>query len=618
MVSKKQQMRRIYKEDSPLHTIRRIKEIINNIGAVTYESYYGHPHTNVYSCRTELVPTFGTFGQNGKGTTLEYALASSHAEFIERLQNGLLFGIKSLSLTFLEKLRKEMKFVFFPDEKNMGLEEFMNLPIEYLQDICGNESIEQIRKEAILYFNEAKKNGFDGIISVPFFDFKSQDIIYLPYNISLMITGSNGMSAGNSTNEGVFQALCEIIERAAAATVYHENLTPPTVPMDYIKQYPIQYNIIREIKAEGYDIYVKDFSVNCKLPVVGTIIINRKTNKYRLNIGADTCFDIALSRTLTEIYQGISNKKEMESFMLDIPDINKFKKKYIGNQFKIDENLERFFRDGTGLFPPSLFGRESSYSFDSSAFCETQDYLDGCKYLLKLIDSLGSRVFLRDTSFLGFPSFYIYATKISSFRNKGIQKSVVKTLDLKSNIDYEQIWKYLKDLENIYMNKEAMTFMVHTFPPKFVKDCDQLMADFLKLEFVSDFYWSKIPVSYFLVIFAYLLEDFSNAAEYLRIYIKTMNIEKSIYYEEVLKYFKMLEENTTKENIDSTISAQVINNFEKDNIIHSIEYPQCPNCTDCALKNSCCTHEKLKLYNVIQLESKNHIVNQEKFIKFCN
>lgn len=126
------------------------------------------------------------------------------------------------------------------------------------------------------YFEEATKNGFDGITAVPFYSCYDDKIIYLPYNLTLMITGSNGMSAGNSENEGVFQGLCEIIERAAASTVYNQNLTPPTIPIEFIKNNQILYNTIKEIEKQGYDVIVKDFSAGYNLPVVGTLIINKK------------------------------------------------------------------------------------------------------------------------------------------------------------------------------------------------------------------------------------------------------------------------------------------------------------------------------------------------------
>lgn len=434
-------MIRKYKEDTPENTILRINNILNNIGIVTYESYFGSAHKNIYSCRTSILDSFGQFGQNGKGLTPEYALASSHAEFMERLQNGFLFGMPFLSIPFIHKIKSEEGFVFFPDEKIMTFEDFIKLPIEYLKDIFGDISLNEIKKEAKFYFNAAKRNGVDGIISLPFFDYKTKEKIYLPYNISLMITGSNGMSAGNTMSEGLFQALCEILERVAAATIYHQNLTPPTVPDNVIIKNTILFRIIKDIEAAGYQVIIKDFSVNHKLPVLGTIIINKKKNKYRLNVGADTNFDVALSRTLTEIHQGLTNKSELESVMIDIPQNKVIKTSY--ESFKIDENLENFFQDGRGQFPSSLFGNKESYSFDESAFCDSKDYKDGCKYLLKLIESLGSRIFIRDTSFLGFPSYYVYATHISSFRNNGISKHISKSLDVLSNVEYGKIEKKL-------------------------------------------------------------------------------------------------------------------------------------------------------------------------------
>ena len=74
----------------------------------------------------------GGFGQNGKGRTLDFALASAHAEFIERLQNNLLFGVNSILLPTLNKIREEEGFLFFPDEKQINETEFLSLPQSYL------------------------------------------------------------------------------------------------------------------------------------------------------------------------------------------------------------------------------------------------------------------------------------------------------------------------------------------------------------------------------------------------------------------------------------------------------------------------------------------------------
>ena len=377
------------------------------------------------------------------------------------------------------------------------------------------------------YFEEATKNGFDGITAVPFYSCYDDKLIYLPYNLTLMITGSNGMSAGNSENEGVFQGLCEIIERAATSTVYNQNLTPPTIPIEFIKNNQILYNTIKEIEKQGYDVIVKDFSAGYNLPVVGTLIINKKKKKYRLNVGADTCFDVALSRTLTEIHQGISNKKDLESIMLDIPRNKRAKKNT--EKFTIDEDLEKFFQDGTGVFTSAIFDTKESYLFNESTFCDSQDYNSGCKYLIKLIESLEAKVFIRDTSFLGFPSFYIYVPKLSCFRNKGISNQSFKMFDVKSNISYGQIEKHLYNFKNIFENQESMRFLIQRFTPSTICKYDPPMCDLMKIEIKASHYWSSIPISYFLTMFSFILKDYSMATEYLKIYLKTMKLEKDSY-----------------------------------------------------------------------------------------
>ena len=118
--------------------------------------------------------------------------------------------------------------------------------------------------------------------------------------------------------------------------------------------------------------------------------------------------------------------------MLDIPRNKRAKKNT--EKFTIDEDLEKFFQDGTGVFTSAIFDTKESYLFNESTFCDSQDYNSGCKYLIKLIESLEAKVFIRDTSFLGFPSFYIYVPKLSCFRNKGISNQSFKMFDVKSNM----------------------------------------------------------------------------------------------------------------------------------------------------------------------------------------
>lgn len=168
------------------------------------------------------------------------------------------------------------------------------------------------------YFEQLKKKGLTGCVAIPFRDLTSEEIIYIPYNIFYMLVGSNGMAAGNTIEEAIFQGTCELYERYSAALIYYNRLTPPTIPHEFVKEKaPTFYNIIVDIENMGFRVVVKDFSINGQIPSIGVLLI--KDNKYRLNIGSDTCFEIALGRCLTEVYQGLSDDHSIELVMNPIP-----------------------------------------------------------------------------------------------------------------------------------------------------------------------------------------------------------------------------------------------------------------------------------------------------------
>ena len=85
-MSNLQQMR--YKETSPENTVKRIKEILKKNKVEVEENWTKKSSVGTYSLRLCVKGT--NIGQNGKGMTKEFALASAYAEFLERYQNGML------------------------------------------------------------------------------------------------------------------------------------------------------------------------------------------------------------------------------------------------------------------------------------------------------------------------------------------------------------------------------------------------------------------------------------------------------------------------------------------------------------------------------------------------
>ena len=197
--------------------------------------------------------------------------------------------------------------------------------------------------------------------------------------------GSNGMAAGNTIFEAIFQGICELMERWGAAEIYYNQLTPPTVLRSYLKKYDEEYGIIENIEKSGtYRVIVKDFSANKRIPTLGLIIINQKLNKYKLNVGSDTSFQVALSRCLTEIHQGFRNEELFDSKLLDIP--KKEAKYFISNDessvYERYIEFSNFTKDNSGVFPCALFKTKPSYDFDPGVFTSRKDYETEVKDLI--------------------------------------------------------------------------------------------------------------------------------------------------------------------------------------------------------------------------------------------
>lgn len=607
-------MKRIYKEDTPNNTILKIKKILCDLGIITYESFIANPYPNIHSCRLQTIESQGNFGQNGKGRTFEYSLASAHAEFMERLQNGFYLGGGSLSLPLLKKIKQNQGFYFYPDEKTISKEELLSLNNKFLTDIFGGTSTKDTRSLIEKYFNRLKQNGERGVIAVPFYDYTNKKVIYLPYNITMMITGSNGMAAGNTIAESIFQAICEIFERKAATSIYYERLTPPTISKEYLKQYEKLYKTITEIETKGYDVIVKDFSLGKKMPVLGTIIIDKKSQKYRLNVGADTSFEIALSRTLTEIHQGLKDQQAFKAILLTVPKTEHFY--FIDNseesQKKRFEEISKFKVNGSGVFPKSLFDDKESYSFNPETFSEKATYKDEVKYLLNLITELGEDVYIRNSSFLGFPTSYVYVTEMSLLGKKGAKIVSTANIDIDTHLSNDELEKLFYNFYDFFKDKGKLERLLNHFPvAEFKNKKDNSMAELLKLEFTENFYWNKLPVSFYLTISSFLLKRYNDTIEYLQKYLKTMNIENSKYYMNVIEYLKLLNEGKDENYIKTQIDNVIINNFKEDILINAIEHPMCPECDTCKLKKFCLTKEKLSIYERITDYMKNSNIKQD-------
>jgi YcaO-like protein with predicted kinase domain len=591
---------RPYKERSAKETLDKIHSILETHGLLPEEISTANPFPEVYSVILALPPSKGGFSVNGKGRTKEYCLASAYAEFMERLQNGV---YASFSRTLQSQLYHEFGFYYDPREKFLTLEEFRGLPEEVLDDLIRYTG--QAKEEFVrAYFERLEFHKAPGVVAVPFYCSRSQKEEYLPLNLLLMMVATNGMAAGNSYEEARYQALCELMERWASARVFYNRLTPPTVPDAYLHQFAEECQIIDSVEKGGkYRVIIKDFSAGIGLPAVGVILHNVQQDSYRLNIGCDTSFQVALSRCLTEVFQGFNNEEVIDEILLKVPqeDPQYFTNDDEANLDMRYEVFTKFTQNGSGVFPPSLFGADPSYQFDASAFTSRGSHQEEVAHLIEFFHSLGYTVYVRDVSYLGFTSVFVYIPEISSLGKKNAPATQPKpTYDL---IEVDKV--------------ESKIFQIrHSFPEDLLSLASSLrtlpaytlVKDLFDILLKSDSPGSWINVSFLLAQLWFKLGKLNDAAKAFLVFQEGCP-DKPEYYQAMGKYMEILASGRTAAEARRELEAelgqtaavqQVCDDLENpEEFFKQMPLPKCPSCSECQLNANCLTKNLMEISRIL-------------------
>ena len=231
--------------------------------------------------------------------------------------------------------------------------------------------------------------------------------------------------------------------------------------------------------------------------------------------------------------------------------------------------------------------------------------------------NLNYDVYIRDVSYLGFPSFYVY-THISLFGRKTYADDS-NTRTLIENVYQDSIEDKFFPISSLLKDKKRIKELLDVISPKRLDEFQGAkMQEFLRLEFDYDCYWVEIPLNFFLTLFCFIVDEFSNAKMYLKSFLKETNNEDDSYYSFVLRYFDFLENNKPYEDIIKYIPSEIVASFSSiKNIFSDIELPNCPQCDNCSLFNSCRTRAYFSLAMDIASAMKSQgLINQDYIKKY--
>ena len=283
-----------FKDAKPSETIERIKSILKELDIELVEEWLD---TGIEHCHGLHVRGAKGFPYaNGKGVTPDFARGSAYGEFMERLQSGLFF-YKFQSLENDPALHLHS---YAPDACYKTKHELL-ADSEWMDPIVEAYGVS---KEALADQCEMYA-GSKQILMTPYYDYFADKYTLLPAGFIEHIYSANGCCVGNTREEAWIHALSEIMERYCSVRLTSENRQVPVIPEEKLRNYKIVGDIIDRIRAEGpYQVEVLDCSLSTGYPVIATRIINKKTHRYLVSIGADPIQEIAIQRTLTEAFQG--------------------------------------------------------------------------------------------------------------------------------------------------------------------------------------------------------------------------------------------------------------------------------------------------------------------------
>ena len=302
-----------YKEKEPFDTINTIREKLTEVNIETTEGGFCYENPGVFCSRI----TFGDdrlyrydIGASGKGMTMRYAMASGYAEFMERLQNGILIPrpVNALAycgeestLTTEEKQEREscgcaLSYLYAPDEVWMKADEISD---ECREVLAAMLSIPQNMVGAFLDdIFEGKKALF-----APFMDVRTDKTVLLPVYFVIMFTGSNGMCAGNTRAEAIIQGLSEIYERYAQFLIFRDNPVIPRIPKELFEKEEI-YRKLSILEGFDFQYDILDLSMGKGLPVIGLRLTRPDDGATAFRIGADPSPITALEKALITLLPG--------------------------------------------------------------------------------------------------------------------------------------------------------------------------------------------------------------------------------------------------------------------------------------------------------------------------
>ncbi len=288
-----------YKSDIPAKTIANAKKFLKSIGIdLSKLKYDSHKISNgKFSVYASALVYENAFVASGKGLTYQLSEASAYSEAVERVAVGLSKIIPFANSP--EYFQKRPDLLGSTVGKQSEIKNAVDIKgfFKYFPAV----SIKELKKR------ELSKHWVDA------FSLRENKYKKVPHQLIEHISASNGCAAGNTLEEAISQAFCEVYERYSLLEHVSKRLPAPTIDPGSIKDETVHQGI-ELFNSMNIDVEIKDLTLGNKIPVVGVLFTNQNLahekdtmrNKLffkTISIGSHLDLNHAIVRCFTERIQ---------------------------------------------------------------------------------------------------------------------------------------------------------------------------------------------------------------------------------------------------------------------------------------------------------------------------
>jgi ribosomal protein S12 methylthiotransferase accessory factor len=580
----------VHKDLAPQVTIRKIKKLLASIGIKPVEKNLRFSE-DCYSTRLEH-PLISV-GTNGKGVSRLLSRAGAYAEFMERIQTLALFGTCFGCMPDHD---------LYPDSMQLATRICLERMRPILDEMCS---------DAVSVTPMLARVLGKTVLVLPYYCLSDRTVTYLPKRLLDETVATNGMCAGNTPEEAIVQGLCEVLERYSLRTILIEEEAVPTIPDGELRHLR-SYKILKQMTRLGFSVIVKDCTLGGKVPVIGIICLNPDRTKYRVCFGSDPLLDVALQRCLTEVTQNY-DRRTIELVMKDLravlaPEASHEVQKHMHLQYI------KAFLSGGGSFGQGFFFCKGRPKYREAFMDSSASHGEMLDWLVTKVHGLSRRIYVRNVSFLGFPTFHVYIPGMSEVRK--IDEGEIDDYFVKKT----EVRQYLLRLPRLSPKdvRKCIGLMEALAPRHFFADYSFYSGLFLREE--ADMF--EMNIDWLITFLCLRIGDYRGAYRHLDKFLKSDEVEgfdeylmTALFY--LHKRAEGADDKIAMEKLSNLFGRRSAMEVSRDlrnprRALHYLTLPVCGRCKSCPARRDCLYPQWKSIVSAMQRQFAKNPIDQVK------